>query len=86
MNCEEVLEQLSEYLEPEERDELCRAINEHLQHCRDCSLEVDTLRKVISLVHYQNQERVEVPLKVSHELQAALTREYRDGPKAGRTG
>jgi len=74
MDCEKVLEQLSEFLDHDAREELCRAIEKHLEQCRDCQLYVDSVRKTIIL--YQNDKRIEVPMQVSKRLQAAMAREY----------
>jgi predicted anti-sigma-YlaC factor YlaD len=74
LDCNEVLEQLADYLDADERDALCVAIQEHLAHCRDCKINVDTLRKTIVL--YQNGHPAEVPVRISEALQAAMAREY----------
>jgi predicted anti-sigma-YlaC factor YlaD len=75
VDCNEVLEQLADYLDPDARAELCRAIEEHLTHCRDCRVEVDTVRRTIVL--YQADREVQIPAPVMSRLEAALTREYR---------
>ncbi len=77
MNCNEVLDKLADYLDEEAREELCRQIEEHLRHCHDCQIEVDTVHKTIML--YQSDRSVEMPMKASTRLQAALTREYSKG-------
>ncbi len=74
MNCDEVLNQLSEYVDEEARAELCRAIEEHLARCRGCKVEVDTVRKTIMI--YRNDGPAETPVHVSAALQSALAREY----------
>ena len=40
--CGDVRERLSEFIDADQLDELCQAIEEHLSHCRDCRVEVDT--------------------------------------------
>ncbi len=75
MDCQDVLDQLADYLDDDARTELCRQIEAHLAKCRNCQVEVDTVKKTIVL--YQTGSRVEVPVRVSAELQAALSREYR---------
>ena len=81
LECEEVLEQLSEYLDEDARAELCRAIEAHMQQCHDCQVEVDTLKKTILL--YQADRTIEVPVAVNAKLQAALSRAYdQDRPAA----
>jgi len=79
LDCSEVLEQLSEFLDEEAREELCRAIEAHLSRCQDCRLEVDTLKRTIVL--YQNDEPVEMPFTVRSTLQAALSSEYKREPQ-----
>ncbi|HEY2955314.1 MAG TPA: zf-HC2 domain-containing protein [Candidatus Eisenbacteria bacterium] len=74
MDCNEVLGQLSDYLDDDARAELCRAIEEHLARCHDCKVEVDTVRKTIML--YQKGEQTEIPVRVSAELESVMAREY----------
>lgn len=75
MDCDEVLNQLSEYVDEEARAELCRAIEEHLARCRGCKIEVDTVRKTIMI--YRSDSPAETPMRVSAALESALAREYR---------
>ena len=79
LNCDEVLDNLRDYLDEQDRAELCREIEEHLKHCHDCQVEVDTIRKTIVL--YQSDPRKEIPLKVSAGLRAAMSDVY-DGKKS----
>lgn len=74
MNCEDVLRKLAEYLDDESRDELCRQIEGHLSRCKDCRIEVDSLKRTIVL--YQADREMEMPVAISSTLQAALDREY----------
>jgi predicted anti-sigma-YlaC factor YlaD len=71
------LEQLGDYLDKDAREELCKAIEAHLVRCRDCRFEVDTLKQTIVL--YQNEEAVAMPVTVRSSLRAALAKEY-EGP------
>ena len=59
----------------EAREDLCRAIEEHLKSCHDCRIVVDKTRKTILL--YQSDQAQPVPAAVTARLQAALTQEYR---------
>ena len=79
MDCTEVLQQLADYLDANERDALCIAIQQHLSHCRDCQIEVDTIRKTIVL--YQHDRPVPMPPRVSEALESALSREYKQAAK-----
>lgn len=83
VDCQEVLDQLADYLDSETREELSRAIEKHLSHCRDCRVEVDTLRKTILLYHQADTSRaLQIPIRVTQELNAALASEYaRGGPE-----
>lgn len=77
MECNELIEQLSEYLDPPAREELCRQIEEHLSRCKDCRLYVDTIHKTIQIV--QEPHDVRTPIWVSDRLGQALVREYGSG-------
>ena len=76
-DCDSVLEQLSDYLDVEARDELCHAIEEHMSRCQDCRVYVDSVKKTIVL--YQNGSSVEMPMRATAQLTAALAREYDGG-------
>ena len=77
MDCNEVLEQLADYLDDDAREELCRAIEAHLARCRDCRFEVDTVRKTIVL--YQHDREVPLPAGAMRSLEAALAKEFGSG-------
>ncbi|MBI5711699.1 MAG: zf-HC2 domain-containing protein [Candidatus Eisenbacteria bacterium] len=84
MDCNEVLEQLADYLDEEARAELCREIEEHLKGCHDCQLEVDTIKKTIVLYQADDRSRrIEVPIHVSRKLEKALADAYREGTGTG---
>jgi predicted anti-sigma-YlaC factor YlaD len=68
------MEQLSDYLDEPVRIELRREIEEHLHGCHDCSYYVDTVNKTVVL--YQAARRIEIPMRATQRLHAALTAEY----------
>jgi predicted anti-sigma-YlaC factor YlaD len=74
VDCTEVMEQLSEYLDTDVQTELRKAVDEHLHDCHDCSYYVDTVRKTVVL--YQADLRIEVPMKAAARLREALAAEY----------
>jgi predicted anti-sigma-YlaC factor YlaD len=74
VDCTEVMEQLSEYLDADVQSELRKAVDEHLHACHDCSYYVDTVRKTVVL--FQADLRIEVPMKATARLHAALAAEY----------
>ena len=79
MDCTEVMEQLSEYLDADVGAELRKAVDEHLHACHDCSYYVDSVRKTVVL--YQADRRIEVPMKATARLRAALAAEYAMAPR-----
>ncbi len=75
VDCNSVLEQLSEFLDADAREELCREIAAHMERCPDCRIKVDKVKKTIML--YQNGgPATELPVQVTAKLAAALAREY----------
>lgn len=76
LDCDSVLEQLSEYLDLDAREELCQAIESHLSRCKDCSVKVDTVKKTIVLYQNGTSSSIEVPMRATAELAAALVRAY----------
>jgi len=78
VDCNEVFEQLADYLDEDARADLCRTIEEHLGRCGDCRLYVDELRKTIVL--YQADREVPLSPAIQSRLEAALARAYRDTP------
>ena len=81
LNCNEVMEQLSDFLDEDARQELCKAIEEHLARCHDCQVEVDSVRKTITL--YQADHAIEMPVRLSAMLDEALAREYKARSDSG---
>ena len=76
MDCSEVMDQLADYLDEDERAELCREIEAHLLRCRDCKLHVDTIKKVIVL-YQEDAKRIELPFRTAQRLEEAMALEYR---------
>ena len=76
MDCNEVYERLSEYLDTDVRDELARAIEEHRGHCTDCRVLIDTTRMTIVL--YQADSAMSTPVSISQRLKLALSVAYRE--------
>ncbi len=76
ITCQEVLDQLWEYLDDEARAELCSEIEGHLTACSHCRVEVDSLRKTVLL--YRNGDEAKAPIQLSERLRAALETAYRE--------
>jgi predicted anti-sigma-YlaC factor YlaD len=79
VTCQELLEQLGDYLDEEARQELCREIEEHLERCHDCRLVVDQTRKTIVLYQAEPQVDEQGMMAATNRLNEALARAYRDG-------
>ncbi len=71
ISCQEVLDQLWEYLDEEARAELCSEINEHLERCHDCQVEVDSLRMTVRI--FRCEDHTPVPVLLSDKLRAAMS-------------
>ncbi|MHB8624764.1 MAG: anti-sigma factor family protein [Aggregatilineales bacterium] len=49
--CQDILQDLSLYIDREASASLCDEIERHLSECADCEVIVDTLQRTISLYH-----------------------------------
>jgi anti-sigma factor RsiW len=49
--CHELLGSLTQYIDGETATELCAKIEAHLAECPRCRVDVDTVRRTITLVH-----------------------------------
>jgi predicted anti-sigma-YlaC factor YlaD len=79
MNCLEVLEQLSTYLDKEASEQLCKAIDAHLRACPNCKFEYDSLQKTILLTHPESSLPA-LPPQAKEQLQQALSALYKQPP------
>ena len=75
LTCQEVLDQLSDYLDDDARAELTQQVEVHLHECGHCRVEVDTLRRTIQI--YRCDEKVVLSRPLSEKLQEALEQAYR---------
>jgi len=72
LDCKEVLDNLSNYIDGEGSDELRKAIERHISRCGRCRVIFDTTGKMLKIV--MDVEPYEVPLGVSARLYARLER------------
>ena len=70
MNCQEVIRQLSEYLDGELETNLLDSLEQHLSACRDCRIIVDTTRKTVEI--FCNSEPLPLPAPVHERLMKVL--------------
>ena len=68
--CEEVIRELSNYIDADVTENLRRRIEEHLRDCHNCTVVVNTIRKTLSLVC--NTRILELPADVSQRLMERL--------------
>lgn len=66
-NCRHFLDSLSEYIDGQLSDEICRELEGHLAECNNCRVVIDTLRKTISLYH-TTLSSTELPEEVRQRL------------------
>lgn len=70
LNCQQVLAELSNYLDGDVSGELRQALEEHLSRCHRCSLVYDTTHRTLTIV--TDAEPFEVPLELSARLYRKL--------------
>ncbi len=83
MDCNEVREKLGDYLDQEMLQELCDQLEDHLKHCRDCTVEVDSIKKTIKLYQHDSGRSIELPVRTTQRLEQALAQEYRKEGSGG---
>ncbi len=70
-DCQKYLFQLSEYIDGELDPKLCALLEEHLHHCTDCTVVVDTLKRTIELYHLETSQEA-LPDNVKSRLYSRL--------------
>jgi predicted anti-sigma-YlaC factor YlaD len=75
MDCRQVLEQVSDYLDADMAQELVQRIEAHFADCSGCRVYVDTVKRTISL--YRSEIPLDCPEQVRLRLHAVLSYEYR---------
>jgi len=56
MECKELLEKLSEYIDGELDPKLCADLENHMADCNPCLIFVNTFKKTLSLFKYASSE------------------------------
>jgi len=74
-DCDSVWENLSDFIDEDQREELCQAIREHLSQCPDCRVYVDKVKKTIFL-YKGNLKASELSIKTTAKLGAAMKEAY----------
>ena len=66
-NCKHLLGNISEYIDGELSEELCREIEKHLEDCENCRIVLNTTRRTIDLVQVSPNAEA-LPVKVRERL------------------
>lgn len=69
--CRHLLDSLSDYVDGELDEALCREIEAHMAGCENCRVVVDTLAKTVELYHTVPQQE-EIPDDVRQRLYKRL--------------
>ena len=67
-NCASLLGSLSDFVDGELGEELCREIEKHIAECDNCRIVVDTTRRTVDLVHASNDPQTDLPDDVRDRL------------------
>jgi len=76
LNCENVIHELSDFIDGELDAALKQELESHLRNCEDCRLVVDQTKKTIEL--FCDSEPVELPAEVRARLHDALRRKFKE--------
>lgn len=71
-DCKEHFLRISEYLDGELEEDICRKIEAHLIDCPECVECLDSLKKSIDLCKRASKESEEVPPGVRERLRSAI--------------
>ncbi|HYL65196.1 MAG TPA: zf-HC2 domain-containing protein, partial [Candidatus Methylomirabilis sp.] len=77
MNCDDVIQELSNFLDGELTPALVEELESHLDECWECKLVVNQTKKTIEL--FCNSELVELPKDVRSRLHNALQKRFGEG-------
>jgi predicted anti-sigma-YlaC factor YlaD len=75
IDCDSVLEQVSDFVDEDQREEICQAIRQHLEHCQDCRIFVDKFKKTI-ILYRGNLKASELSIQTTAKLSAAISAVY----------
>jgi anti-sigma factor RsiW len=76
LNCENVIHELSDFIDGDLDGALKQELESHLKGCEDCKLVVDQTKKTIEL--FCDSEPVELPGEVRARLHDALRRKFKE--------
>jgi len=76
MKCEELLNQLNEYVDGTVDAAICEQFEKHMAGCNPCQLVVDNIRKTITL--YKNGQPYDLPIEFRSKLHAVLRERWKE--------
>jgi anti-sigma factor RsiW len=76
LNCENVIHELSDFIDGDLDGALKQELESHLKDCEDCRLVVDQTRKTIEV--FCDSEPVELPGEVRARLHDVLRRKFKE--------
>jgi predicted anti-sigma-YlaC factor YlaD len=75
MQCRDLLDALSDYVDGDLDESVCAGIEEHLKGCNPCRVEVDTVKRTVAL--FKDNLPYEIPLPVQDRLHRILRERWR---------
>lgn len=84
MNCSELMQYLSDYIDQELDEELTAEAQEHLATCHNCSVVLDSTQKMIFL--YRQTGRQAIPADRRSGLYLRLQQAFEQRHSADKTG
>ena len=76
MNCEDIIRELSTYIDGDLDARMKRELEQHLEGCHECKLVVDQTKKTIQI--FCDCQPVELPGDVRNRLHEALRRRLKE--------
>jgi anti-sigma factor RsiW len=73
--CDDLIGNLSDYIDGELEPELCRELEAHLAGCRNCRLMVDTLKMTVKLC--RDGAEVELPQSLQDKINDKLAERWK---------
>jgi len=79
-DCKKMLGELSDYIDGDLQEQLCKELEAHLIDCPNCRVMLDSLNKTVSICREGAEEPV--PEDIQKCLQAALAQKWAKKPKS----
>lgn len=76
MNCDDVIHELSDFIDGEMDAASKHELESHLSECLECKLVVDQTKKTVEL--FCDSELVELPGEVRNRLHEAIRRKFKE--------